>query len=72
MIILPENTSARWQQCLSGNNPLCWRALSMWMQAETTMAQLDNNLAMAADTQLLSDVAHGHYMALMPKELEAA
>jgi hypothetical protein len=69
---LPSALLARWNQCLQNNNPLCWRALSTWMRAETTISELDNKFADAARTRLLADVAKQHYRELMPLELEAA
>ena len=69
---LPKDALLRWNMCIQDERPLGWRALSMWMQAETTMAYVDGNPYLAADTQLLSDIAHKHYLSLMPRGLEIA
>ena len=65
--------TARWNQAMNSESAMAWRAITHWMAAEALINEVDGMHDIAASMCTLSDLAHQHYVDLMPRrEMEEA
>lgn len=58
----------RWRQASERKSAMAWRAISHWLAAESRIDHADGLHELAESMRVLSDLAHQHYLDLMPAD----